>query len=43
MPRDDDPSPGPTVLIELEVVGEKFRRVLVLEMVEVWLDWSRRS
>ena len=33
-PRDDDPSLGRAVLVELEVVEEKFCRVLVVEEVK---------
>ena len=33
LPRDDDPSPGHAVLVELEVLDGKFRRVLVVEGV----------
>ena len=42
MSRDDGPSIGHAVLVELEFVDEKFRRVLVVDEVEAWFDWSRR-
>ena len=37
MLRHDDPGLGYAVFIELEVVHEKVRRVLVVEEVEAWL------
>ena len=34
LPRDDDSNRGHAVLVELEIAGEKFRRVLVVEEAE---------
>ena len=34
---------GHAALVELDAVDEKYRRVLVVEEAEAWLDWSRWS